>query len=141
MSHNALSCLKEILAPVLRLLLLKKVLTSIGGRFFSIGLDLHSTGDSGVSFTSGKIGDMDESVVESGLDVANTEVHLVLVLVLRAGGSEVNDLLFFDNLWWLYDTEMGWLGCVLTVNEIVLRRAKGLEILVLPYLIYMIYIE
>ena len=101
MSHNALSCLKEILAPVLRLLLLKKVLTSIGRGLFSIGLDLHSTGDSGVSFTSGKIGDMDESVVESGLDVADTEVHLVLVLVLRTGGSEVYNFLFFDNLWWL----------------------------------------
>ena len=74
--------------------------SSIGGRFFSIGLDLHSSGDSGVSFTSGKIGDMEESVVECGLDVADTEVHLVLVLALRAGGSEVNDLLFSYNLWW-----------------------------------------
>ena len=107
MSHNvALSCLKEILAPPLDLLL-KKVLTSIGGGFLSISLDLHSTGDSAVSFTAGEIGHMEESVVESGLDVADTEVQLILVLVLRAGGSVVDNLVFFDNLWWLYDEQEG----------------------------------
>jgi len=100
MSHNALSCLKEILAPMLRLLLLQTLLTSIGRGFFSIGLDLHSSGDSAVSFTAGKIGDMDESVVEGSLNVADSEVHLVLVFVLGAGGSVVDNLLFFDNLWW-----------------------------------------
>lgn len=45
---------------------------------------------------------MDEGVVESGLDVANSEVHGILVLVLRAGGSVVDGFLFSDNLWWLY---------------------------------------
>ena len=74
--------------------------SSIGGGFLSISLDLHSTGDSAVSFTAGEIGHMEESVVESGLDVADTEVQLILVLVLRAGGSVVDNLLFFDNLWW-----------------------------------------
>ena len=99
--HKALSRVREIFRHM-PLSQLKIVLTSIGRRFFSIGLDLHSSGDSSVSFTSGKIGDMDEGVVESGLDVANSEVHGILVLVLRAGGSIVDGFLFSDNLWWLY---------------------------------------
>ena len=74
--------------------------SSIGGRFFSISLDLHSSGNSGVSFTTGEIGDMDEGVVEGSLDVADSKVQLILVLGLRAGGSVVHGLLFFDNLWW-----------------------------------------
>ena len=46
---------------------------------------------------------MDESVVEGSLNVANGEVQLVLVLVLRAGGSVVDNFLFSDNFWWLED--------------------------------------
>ena len=44
---------------------------------------------------------MDESVVEGSLDVADGKVQLVLVLVLRAGGSVVDNFLFSYNFWWL----------------------------------------
>ena len=81
-----------------------RTLTSVGRRFFSIGFDLHSTGNTAVSFTSGKIGDMDEGVVEGGLNVADSESKFVLTLV-SLGRSVVSDLLFFDFLsflWWLH---------------------------------------
>ena len=45
----------------------------VGRRLLSVGLDFHSTGDSGVGFSAGKIGDVDEGVVERGEDVADCE--------------------------------------------------------------------
>lgn len=39
---------------------------SVRGRLVSVGLDLHSTGDTDDGFLAGKISDVDESVVEGG---------------------------------------------------------------------------
>ena len=51
--------------------------------FFSVGLDFHASGDSGVGFSAGEVGDVDEGVVERGEDVAHCEEKL-LALELRA---------------------------------------------------------
>ena len=80
-----------------------KFLTSVGRRLFSISLNLHSTGDSAVGFSTGEIGDVNESVVEGGKEMNNTEV-----VDFSSGTSlwwtEIG-LFFFLNfnflLWWL----------------------------------------
>ena len=80
-------------------------LTSIRRRFFSISLDLHSSSDTRVSFTAGKIGHVNESVVESSLDVANTENVLSLFSGGGLGRTVVSHLLF------LHDSgSLGFLG-------------------------------
>lgn len=81
-----------------------RFLTSVRGGFFSISLNLHSTGDSAVGFSTGEIGDVNESVVESGEEMNNTEV------VDFSSGTglwwtEIGLFLFLDFdflLWWLY---------------------------------------
>lgn len=60
---------------------------------FSISLDLHTTGDSGVGFTAGQISDVDESVGTSRLDVANTESAVLVILVGTGGWWSVVGLL------------------------------------------------
>ena len=81
------------------------ILTSIWRRFFSIGLYLHTTGDSAVGFSTGEISDVDESVVESSKEMDNTENSGVFLLGLW--WTEVGLLLFlnfnFSFLWWLSD--------------------------------------
>ena len=79
------------------------ILTSIWRRFFSIGLNLHTTGDSAVGFSTGEISDVNESVVEGSEEMNNTEV-----VDLNGGTSgrwtEIGLLLFLDFnflLWWL----------------------------------------
>merc|ERR1740130_229150 len=75
---------------------------SVRGGFFSISLNLHSTGDSAVGFSTGEIGDVNESVVESGEEMNNTEV------VDFSSGTglwwtEIGLFLFLDFdflLWW-----------------------------------------
>ena len=61
-------------------------------RLVTIGLDLHTTGDSGNGFTTGEIGDVDESVVEGGEDVGDTEDELALSNL----GTERNGLFLLD---------------------------------------------
>ena len=69
------------------------LLTSVGRGLLTIGLDLHAASDARVSLSSGQIGDVDESVVESRLDVADTE-HVVGVLAgLGVGRAVVGHLL------------------------------------------------
>ena len=84
------------------------ILTSIWRRFFSIGLNLHTTGDSAVGFSTGEISDVDESVVEGSKEMDNTEDGGVFLL--RLWWSEVGLLLFlnfdFSLLWWLNDFKM-----------------------------------
>ncbi len=46
---------------------------SVGGGLLSVGFDFHSSGDSGIGFSAGKVGDVDEGVVERGEDVADGE--------------------------------------------------------------------
>lgn len=67
-------------------------LTSVGRRFFSVSLDLHSTGDSSVGFSAGEIGNVDEGVVESCQDVADSELVLVLLASSNDGGTVVSNL-------------------------------------------------
>jgi hypothetical protein len=69
---------------------------SVGGGLFSVSLDLHTTGDTGVGFTAGEIGNVDEGVVLGGLDVANTEgVVISTVGTTDLGGTVVGHGLLF----------------------------------------------
>jgi len=72
---------------------------SVGGGLFSVSLDLHTTGDTGVGFTAGEIGNVDEGVVLGGLDVANTEgVVISTVGTTDLGGTVVGHGLLFLGL-------------------------------------------
>ena len=71
------------------------LLTSIWRGLLSISLDLHTSGDSGVGFSSGEISNVNESVVESSLDVADTEDVLLVVTWSGLWRSVVNNFLFF----------------------------------------------
>lgn len=66
--------------------------SGVGGGLFSVSLNLHTTGDTGVGFTAGEISDVDESVVEGGLDVADTEDVFGLLGGTNLGGTVVGDL-------------------------------------------------
>lgn len=70
--------------------------SSVGGGFFSVSLDLHTTGNAGVGFTAGEIGNVDEGVVLGRLDVADTEgVGVGAGTTTDLGGSVVGDSLLF----------------------------------------------
>jgi hypothetical protein len=45
-------------------------------RFITIGLDLHTTSNTGDGFTAREIGDVNKGIVEGGKDVSNTENEL-----------------------------------------------------------------
>ena len=64
-----------------------RLFTSIRRRLFSVSLDLHTTGNSNEGFSSGEIGNVDESIVPGGHDVADTEDELVGTNVRRAIGD------------------------------------------------------
>ena len=70
------------------------LLTSVGGRLFTIGLHLHASCDARVCLSSGQIGNVNESVVERSLDVANTEDVLGVLAGGGLGRAVVSDLLF-----------------------------------------------
>jgi hypothetical protein len=75
-----------------------RFLTSIWGWFFSISLNFHTTGDSAIGFSSRKIGDVDESVVEGGEKVDNTEVvWCFLTSLVKVGWAEIGNFLFFND--------------------------------------------
>ena len=42
----------------------------------TVGLDLHTTGDTGDGFAAGEIGDVDEGVIERGEDTGDAEDEL-----------------------------------------------------------------
>ena len=71
------------------------LLTSVGGGLLSIGLDLHASGDAGVGFSAGQIGNVNESVIERSLDVAHAEDVLSVLAWGGGGGSVIDDLLLF----------------------------------------------
>lgn len=48
----------------------------VGGGLVTVGLDLHTTGDTGDGFTAGQIGNVDEGIVEGGEDTGNAEDEL-----------------------------------------------------------------
>ena len=74
------------------------LLTSIGGRLFAIGLDLHASSDAGVGFPARQIGNVNESVIERSLDVADAEDVLRVLAWRRGGWSVVDDLLLLLDL-------------------------------------------
>lgn len=45
-------------------------------RLVTVGLDLHTAGDTGDGFATGEIGDVDEGVVERGEDTSDAEDEL-----------------------------------------------------------------
>ena len=100
-----------------------RFLTSIRGGLFSISLDLHTTGDLGVGFSTGKISHVDESVVVGCEEMENTEVVLVGDVSLR--WTEVGNLLFsLDSLlWWLLDVK----GLVNNIGVFMLTILKKLS--------------
>lgn len=51
---------------------------SVGGGLVTVGLDLHTTSDTADGLTAGKIGDVDEGIVEGGEDTGNAEDELAL---------------------------------------------------------------
>lgn len=62
----------------------------VGGGLVTVGLDLHSTGDTADGLATGQIGDVDEGVVERGEDTGNTEHQLAW----REGIASVQWLIF-----------------------------------------------
>ena len=71
------------------------ILTRIWRGLFSISLDLHTTTDSSVGFSTRQISNVDESVVEGGQQVDDTEVVL-LGGSTTGWGSEVGNFFFLD---------------------------------------------
>ena len=47
--------------------------SGVGRRFFSVSLDLHTTGHTDQGFTARQISDVDKSVIESSQNVSNSE--------------------------------------------------------------------
>lgn len=78
--------------------MLSILLTSVRGGLFTISLHLHASGNARVGFSSGKIGNVNESVVEGSLDVANAEDVLGVLAGGSLGGSVVDDLLLLGNV-------------------------------------------
>ena len=70
-----------------------ELLTSVGRGLLTISLDLHAASDARVRLSSGQIGNVNESVVERGLDVANTENVIGVLARLGVGRAVVGDLL------------------------------------------------
>ena len=74
---------------------MENTLTSVGGGLFAISLDLHAARDARVGFSSGQIGNVNESVVERSLDVADTKDVLGVFAGRGLRRTVVDDLLFF----------------------------------------------
>lgn len=67
----------------------------------SVGLDLHTTSDSGDSFLTGKVGNVDEGIVERGEDTSNTEDLRTVCTVsipLELDRFLPRNLFFFDGV-------------------------------------------
>lgn len=67
--------------------------SSVGRSLVTISLDLHAAGDTCDGFTTGQIGDMDERVVETGVDVSDAEYVLAIAHLWAEGDL---DLLFLN---------------------------------------------
>lgn len=74
---------------------MQSLLTSIWRGLLSIGLDLHTSGDARVGFSSREISNVNESVVESGFDVAHSKDVLIGFANILLWWSVVDNLLFF----------------------------------------------
>lgn len=51
---------------------------SVGGGFVAVSLDFHTAGDADEGFSAGKVGDMDEGVVEGSEEVGYGEYFFAL---------------------------------------------------------------
>ena len=82
-----------------------------------ISLNLHSTGDSAVGFSTGEISHVNESVIEGGKKMDNTEVvNILLSTDLR--WTEVGLLLLLNFnflLWWLHEKRVRFESVQLTI--------------------------
>lgn len=67
--------------------------SGVWGGLLSVGLDLHASGDSSVGFSAREIRNVNESVVERSLDVADAEDVDRRLSRSRVWGSVVGDLL------------------------------------------------
>jgi hypothetical protein len=59
----------------------------VGGGFVTVGLDLHSTSDTGNGFATRQIGNVDEGVVERSENAGNAENKLALFSLLTHAPS------------------------------------------------------
>ena len=80
------------------------LLTSVGGRLFAIGLDLHASRDARVGLSAGEIGNVNESVIERSLDVADAEDVLRILAWRGCGRAVVDDLLLLFDLGSLFSS-------------------------------------
>merc|ERR1712173_214635 len=67
--------------------------SSVGRGLFTIGLDLHAASDARVRLSSRQIGNVNESVVERSLNVADSEDVLRVLAGLGVGRAVVDHLL------------------------------------------------
>lgn len=67
--------------------------SGVGRGLVTIGLHLHASGDTGNGLTAGQIGNVDESVVEAGIDVSHAKDNLSL---LDLGAKGNLDFLFLN---------------------------------------------
>ena len=95
-----------------------KFLTSIWRAFFSISLDLHSTSDSCISFSSRKISHVDESVVECGHKMDNSKVVFFLSSSCLWGTEIICLFFLYFNflLWWLLSKNLCKTLCIYTYH-------------------------
>lgn len=64
----------------------------VRGGLVGVGLDLHTTGDTGDSLTAGQIGDVDESIVERGENASNAEDKVALAVLQTNSVNHSDDL-------------------------------------------------
>lgn len=80
--------------------------SSVWRGLISVSLDLHTTSDSGDSFLTGKVGNVDEGIVERGEDTSNTEDLRTVWSVsiwFEVGKALPRNLFFFKRLGIMFD--------------------------------------
>jgi hypothetical protein len=70
----------------------------VRGRLITVSLNLHSSGDTDKSFTSGKIGDVYESVIEGSKDVCYSEDLLAFRDFDSSDSSGVNSCCYLGSV-------------------------------------------
>jgi hypothetical protein len=86
---------------------------SVGRSLVTIGLDLHTSGDTRDGFATGEIGNVDEGIVEGGEDVSNAK-NLLVTTDLGAEGDVFLDL----------GSGLGLLGLYLVEDEMLVSQVQ-----------------
>ncbi len=96
--------------------------SSVGGGFISVGLDLHSSGDSDQRFSSRQVSDVNECVIEGGKQVSNTEDFFSVL------DADTADLLgwFFTTKYHSLRSKIGGGSCM---GSILFIRKTGSDLL------------